>query len=111
MASVLEEYTTEEPHSVVRFLWAKGPNAKKKNIYKEMFPVYGGKCLSRKIVHNWVEKFSQGYSKVAPDQVRKWLRQQSNDFYAVEFDAFVKRWNKYIDVGGGFVEKLTFFHV
>jgi hypothetical protein len=30
-----------------------------------MFHVYGGKCLSRKVVHNWVEKFSQGRSKVA----------------------------------------------
>jgi transposase len=32
-----------------------------------MFPVYGGKCLSRKAVHNWVKKFSQGHSKVADD--------------------------------------------
>jgi hypothetical protein len=32
-----------------------------------MFPVYGGKCLSRKAVHNRVEKFSQGRSKVADD--------------------------------------------
>jgi hypothetical protein len=47
------------------FLWAKGLNAE--DIYKEMFPVYGGKCLSRKEVHNWVEKFSQGRSKVAED--------------------------------------------
>jgi hypothetical protein len=30
-----------------------------------MFPVYGGKCLSRKAVHNWVEKFSQRRSNVA----------------------------------------------
>jgi hypothetical protein len=35
-------------------LWAKGPSAK--DIHKEMFPVYGGKCLLRKAVHNWVEK-------------------------------------------------------
>jgi hypothetical protein len=40
------------------FLWAKRLNAK--DIHKEMFPVYGGKCLSRKAVHNWVKKFSQG---------------------------------------------------
>jgi hypothetical protein len=55
-------------------LWAKGLNAK--DIHKEMFPVYGGKCLSRKAAplppgnkpfalkiknnNNWVEKFSQG---------------------------------------------------
>jgi hypothetical protein len=32
-----------------------------------MFSVYGGKCLSRKAVHNWVEKFSEGRSKVADD--------------------------------------------
>jgi hypothetical protein len=31
-----------------------------------MFPVYGGKCLSRKAVHSWVEKF-QECSKVAND--------------------------------------------
>jgi hypothetical protein len=49
METVLEEYTTEEQRSVVRFLWAKGLNAK--DIRKEMFPVYGEKCLSRKTVH------------------------------------------------------------
>jgi hypothetical protein len=46
-------------------LWAKGLNAK--DIHEEMFPVYGGKWLSCKVVHNWVEKFSQGHSKVADD--------------------------------------------
>jgi hypothetical protein len=43
MTTVLEEYTTEEQRSVVRFLWVKGLNAK--DIHKEMFPVYGAKCL------------------------------------------------------------------
>jgi hypothetical protein len=38
-----------------------------KDIHKEMFPVYGEKCLSCKEVHNWVEKFSQEHSKVADD--------------------------------------------
>jgi hypothetical protein len=45
--------------------WAKGLNAK--GIHKEMFPVYGGKCLSRKAVHSWVKKFSEGCLKVADD--------------------------------------------
>jgi hypothetical protein len=65
MATVLQECITEEQRSIVRFLWAKGHNAK--DINKEMFPVYGGKCSSRKAVHNWVEKFSQGHSKIADD--------------------------------------------
>jgi hypothetical protein len=62
---VLEEYATEEQHPVVRILWAKGLNAT--DIRKEMFPVYGGKCLSRKAVHNSVDKFSRGRFKVADD--------------------------------------------
>jgi hypothetical protein len=51
---MLEEYTTEEQRSVVLFLWAEGPYAK--DIHKEMFPVYGGRCWSRKAVHNWAAK-------------------------------------------------------
>jgi hypothetical protein len=65
MASVLEEQINEEQRSVVRFLWANGFKAK--NIHKEIFPVYGGKCLLRKADYNWVEKFSQGRSKIADD--------------------------------------------
>jgi hypothetical protein len=52
MATVLEQCTIEEQHSAVRFLWAKGLIAR--DIHKEMFPVYGGKCLSRKAVRSWV---------------------------------------------------------
>jgi hypothetical protein len=42
---------------------------------------------------------------VMPDQVQKWLRQQSKYFYAACFDALVKRCEKCINVGGGYVEK------
>jgi hypothetical protein len=38
------------------FLWAKKLDAK--GIHKEMFPVYGGKCLSSKAVHNWAANVS-----------------------------------------------------
>jgi hypothetical protein len=105
MATVLEVCNTEEQRSVVRFLWAKGLN--EKDIHKEMYPVYGGKCLSPKEVHNWVEKFFQGHSKVADNEteVRNWLRQQSKDLYAADVDALIKRWDKCINVGGGYVEK------
>jgi hypothetical protein len=57
MAIVLEDHTTEGLCSVVIFfVWLKGLNAK--DMYKEMFPVYGGKCLSRKAVRNWVPNVS-----------------------------------------------------
>jgi hypothetical protein len=39
------------------------------------------------------------------DQVWKWPRQQSKDFYAAGFDTLVKQWDKCIDVRGGYVEK------
>jgi hypothetical protein len=55
MATVLDEYTTEEPRSVVCFLWAKGLDAK--DIHKEMFPLYGAKCLSRKVVPPFWQAF------------------------------------------------------
>jgi hypothetical protein len=56
MATVLEDCTTDEQRHVVCYLWAKGHNAKE--IYKELFPVYDGKCLSRKAVRDCVEKLS-----------------------------------------------------
>jgi hypothetical protein len=62
------------------FLLTKGLNAK--GIHKEICPVYCGKGFSRKAVYNWVDKFSQGSSKVEnyEMEIRKWMRQQSKDF-------------------------------
>jgi hypothetical protein len=49
-------------------MWVKGLNAN--DIPKEMFPVYGGKCLSRKAAQKCVvDKFSQGRSKVAEEKI------------------------------------------
>jgi hypothetical protein len=59
MATALEEYTTEEQHSVVRSY------GQRETRNREMFPVYGGKFLSRKVVHNLIELFSQERLKVA----------------------------------------------
>jgi hypothetical protein len=38
-------------------------------------------------------------------EVRKWLRQQSKELNTAGADALVKRWDKCINVGGGYVEK------
>jgi hypothetical protein len=107
MATVVEGYTTEEKRYVARF-WPKGFNAK--NIHKEIFPLHGGKCVSRKAIHNCVEKSGKYFTdnEVVEKEVRKWLRQQSKDFYAAGFKALEKRWDKCISVGGGYVEKYIF---
>jgi hypothetical protein len=86
----------------VRFFWAGGLNAK--YIYKEIFSIYKGQCLSCEAVHNWSGKCFSDDENVE-NEVRKWLRQQSKDFYAAGFDALVKRWEKCISVRGGYVEK------
>jgi hypothetical protein len=57
-----------------------------------------------------VKRFHFGGRRVADDEevemeVRKLLRQWSKDFHAAGFDALVKRWDKCISVGGGYVEK------
>jgi hypothetical protein len=51
-------------------LQAKGLN--ENDIHKEILPVYGGKGLSRKAVHNWVEN----HVKHLANDEGKWLRQQ-----------------------------------
>jgi hypothetical protein len=89
-------------------LWAKGLSAK--DIHKEMFLVYGQKCLPSKAIHKWVKNLPPWCKRLADDEevemkVRKWLRQQPKDFYAAGFNVLVKRWEKYINVGGGYVKK------
>jgi hypothetical protein len=89
MTTVLEEYATKEQS----YLWAKGLNAK--DIHKDIFPVYCGKCLWCKAVHNCIEKFSQRRSKVKDDaRPGAEVAETIKDSYAAGFDALVKRWNK-----------------
>jgi transposase len=64
MVTMLEDSTSEKQCSDVHFFVSKRAQCKE---YSEMLPVYGGKCLSHKVVHNWVEKFSQGCSKIADE--------------------------------------------
>jgi hypothetical protein len=91
---------------ITAFLCTKGLNAK--DIHREIFPGYCEKCLSRKALHNWVEKLSQGRSKIAHNgrsdaEVAEAI--VKNDFYAAGLDAIVNRSNKRINVGGGYIEK------
>jgi hypothetical protein len=57
-----------------------------------------------------VKRFHLGGKRFADDEeveteVRTWLRQPSKDFYVASFDALVKRSDKCISVGGGYIEK------
>jgi hypothetical protein len=54
-------------------LWAKRLSAK--DIHKDMFPVYGVKCLLRKGFENWVAKRDKhfAYDEEVETDVQKWL--------------------------------------
>jgi hypothetical protein len=67
-----EGYPTEEQCSVVRILWPKGLNAK--DIHKDIIPVYGGKCMSRKAGKSFAD------DEEVETEVRKWLRRRPKDF-------------------------------
>jgi hypothetical protein len=81
------------------------------DINKGMFPVYGGKCLSREAVHNWVEKFSSRTS-----ESRRWWN-GGTDMAEATVKIFLccgvrhtgRARDKCINVGGGYGEKLIFF--
>jgi hypothetical protein len=85
-------------------LWAKRLNAK--DIHKEMIPVYGGRCLSRKAVYSWVEKFTQRRSKVAdvvgPDA--EVTETTVKKFLCCGFRRTGKAMDKCISVGNGYIE-------
>jgi hypothetical protein len=55
MVTTFEKGTIEKQHSIVRLLWATELDVK--DIHKEMFPVYDGKCLLSKAVQNWWQTF------------------------------------------------------
>jgi hypothetical protein len=105
MEEVLEEYSTEEQRSVVCFCGQK--DSMQRIVIKKCFLfTVGSFCRIKRFtseLRNALKDVQK--SQMLPDQEWKWLRQQSKDFYAAGFDALVKRWNKCINVGGGYVRK------
>jgi hypothetical protein len=100
MVTMLEECAIEEQLLLCFFCGQK-------NIHREIFSVYCWKCLSPKSVHNWVEKFSRGRWKVV-DEARQGVEVAETTvrkFCPAGFQSLVKRWDKCINVGGGYVEK------
>jgi hypothetical protein len=93
VATVLPEFPTEEQRFVVFFFFCAQKTSVKRLFIKKyfLFRMCGVCCVKR---------FSLGGKRFADEEieteVRKWLRQQSQDFYAAGFDALVKRWDKCI---------------
>jgi hypothetical protein len=101
---VLQEFTTEEQSSVVLFCGQK--DSMQKIFVKKWFLVILGSVCRVKRFHLGGKTFVD--DEEVEKEVRKWLRQQQG-FYAASFDALVKRCDRRINVGGGYVEKQIFF--
>jgi hypothetical protein len=110
MATVFE-CTTEEQRSVVRFFFCGQKDSLQRISIKKYF-LFTVESVCR------VKRFTIGSvnslkdvrkSHMMPNQVRKWLRQQSKGLYAAGFDALVKRWDKCISVGGGLCREINVF--
>ncbi|GAB6022346.1 hypothetical protein CHUAL_014187 [Chamberlinius hualienensis] len=67
MAPILERCTKLEMRAVIRFLQAEG--SKPTEIFNRMSKVYGSKCLSRRRIYEWVDKFRNGVEELQ-DAVR-----------------------------------------
>jgi hypothetical protein len=98
MATVLEDFTTEEQHSIVRFCGQKD-SMQGTFIKKYFLFTVGSVCRLKK----------HGRCSTDDEEVEmeiwKWLRQQSKDFSPTGSNSLVKQWDKCINVGGGYVEK------
>jgi hypothetical protein len=104
MATVLEECTNEEHRPAVRFY---GPKDSMQRIFIKKYFMFtvGSSCR--------LKRFQPGGKRFADDEevemeVRKWLRQQSKDFYAAGFDVLVKRWDNCINVVGSIGREIFF---
>jgi hypothetical protein len=105
MATVLEEHPTEEHRSVLRFCEQKD-SIQRIFIKKCFLFKVGSVCRLKRFIVGW---------KIFRWWRRGWNGRCENGWdngqktYAAGFDALVKRWNKCINVGGGYVEKYMFF--
>jgi hypothetical protein len=112
MATVLKECITEEHRSVMRFFCGQKVLLQR-IITNKCFLFTVRSVCRRKRFTIWSRNSLKDVRKslMMTDQVRKCLRQQLRRFYGAGFDALVKRWDKCINVDGGYVEKYNFVQI
>jgi len=65
MDAPLQDCTIEEQRGVVRFLCAEG--VKPVEIHRRMFAQYGQSTMIQQQVHEWVERFKSGRTRVTDE--------------------------------------------
>jgi hypothetical protein len=90
MAIVLEDCTREEQHLLCVFCGQK-ESVHRIFIEKCFLVMVGSVYCVKQFTTGSRNSLKDVQKEQMPDQVWKWLRQQSIDFYAAGFDALVKR--------------------
>ena len=62
MNAPLAQCTREEQRAVVQFLWSEGSSGAE--THKRLLAQYGDNALSKRTVHEWIEKFKNGRTSV-----------------------------------------------
>jgi hypothetical protein len=107
---MLAECNIEEQRSVVLFFCGQKDSMQRIFIKGHFLFMVGSVCHIKRLASESRNSLRDVRKpQMMPYQARKWLGQESKDFYAAGFDAPVKRWDKCINVGGGYVEKYMFF--
>jgi hypothetical protein len=105
MDASLQDCTIEE-RGIVRFPWAEG--VKPVEIHCRMLTQYGQSSISQRKVHEWVERFKSGRTRVT-DEGRSGRpstshirphRKQLKSFFSAGIQKVVKRYNKCIVLQG-----------
>jgi len=65
MDAHLQDCAIEEQGGVVRFLWTEG--VKPVEIHRLMLAQYGQSTVSQRKVHEWVERFKSGRTRVTDE--------------------------------------------
>jgi len=63
----LQDFTTEEQHGAVRFLWAEGQ--KPVEIHRLMLFQYGQSTMSQRKFYEWEERFISGRTRVTDESL------------------------------------------
>jgi hypothetical protein len=101
-----EEYTTEEQNCVVHLFCGQKDSMQQIFIKKCFLFMVGSVCSIKRFTTGSINSLKDVQkSQMMLDQLQKWPRQRSKDFYAAGFDALVKRWDKCISVRREYVKK------
>jgi hypothetical protein len=92
MATLLEEFITEEHCPVVRLFYCGQKDSMQKILIKKYILFMVGSVCRVKHFHLCGKRFPD-------DKEVETERRSGSDLHAPGFDALVKRWNKGIDVG------------